>query len=207
MFDTLEEWIDGSWWSYALIALIAFLDSVIPIVPSESLVILGGVLASSGSMRIGLVIACGAAGAVGGDNMSYVLGRKAGPWIERKFFGGSRQVRLEWARRQLARRGKMLIVTARFVPGGRTGVTLTSGITRQPWPGFLVATILGGLIWATYAGMLGNIGGRTFAENHTVAFLVALGTALSVTLLIELVRWRISKRRATRLASGEPVAH
>jgi len=44
-------------------------------------------------------------------------------------------------------------------------------------------------IWATYATLLGYIGGRTFEDNHTRAFLFAFGLAVGVTLLIEGVRW------------------
>lgn len=44
------------------------------------------------------------------------------------------------------------------------------------------------VIWATYAAGLGAVGGETFENNHTAAFLVAFGTALSVTILIEVIR-------------------
>ena len=32
-------------------------------------------------------------------------------------------------------------------------------------------------IWACYAGLLGFIGGKTFEDDHTKAFLVAFGMA------------------------------
>ena len=54
------------------------------------------------------------------------------------------------------------------------------------------------MIWASYASLLGFFGGKTFEESHTLAFLVAFGTALSVTVLIEVIRWLLKMRKANR---------
>ena len=89
----------------------------------------------------------------------------------------------------------MLLITARFIPGGRTALTVSSGITRQPRPWFVGWIALAVLIWATYAGLLGYIGGKTFKDDHTTAFLVAFGTALAANALIEGMRF-VRKRRA-----------
>ena len=50
------------------------------------------------------------------------------------------------------------------------------------------------LIWATYAAGLGAIFGKRVQDNHTVAFLLAFGAALSVTIIIEVVRHVRGKR-------------
>jgi membrane protein DedA with SNARE-associated domain len=50
------------------------------------------------------------------------------------------------------------------------------------------------LIWAHYAALLGFIGGKTFQDNHALAFGVAFGAAVSVTIVIEAVRWVIKRR-------------
>jgi membrane protein DedA with SNARE-associated domain len=107
---------------------------------------------------------------------------------------------LAWARDLLARRGTGLIIVARFIPGGRTAVTLTAGMTSMNRAKFVVATIIAGVLWATYATLLGYFGGRAFEDNHTVAFVVAFGAALSITALTELVRWLLRRRKA-RVAS------
>jgi membrane protein DedA with SNARE-associated domain len=49
-------------------------------------------------------------------------------------------------------------------------------------------------IWATYATMLGFIGGRTFQENHTKAFLVAFALAIGATIILEIIRYVRGKR-------------
>jgi membrane protein DedA with SNARE-associated domain len=185
----LEE-LSTSPWFYLVILAIAYLDSMLPVVPSETMVILGGVAAGQDDLWLWLVIACALTGAFLGDTTAYLLGRHFGPAIERRFFRRPKsKARLEWARRQLQLRGGMLLVTARFVPGGRTVVTFTSGLTRQPFRRFLGFIAFAAVVWACYAALLGYVGGKAFADNHTLAFLVAFGCALGVTAVIEVVRW------------------
>jgi membrane protein DedA with SNARE-associated domain len=194
VFDTFRELSDSPAFLGAVFA-IALLDSVIPLVPSETLVIVGGVAAGTGDQFLPLVIAAGALGAFAGDNLAYQLGRSAEDFLRRTIFrteAGAK--RLEWATRQLEVRGGLLLVTARFIPGGRTAVTIASGVTRQPRRRFMAFDALAASIWATYAAMLGFIGGRTFEDNHTLAFGVAFGLAVTVTILIEVGRWLYGRR-------------
>jgi membrane-associated protein len=185
-------WLDevsGEWWFLLVIVGIAFLDSVIPIVPSETAVIIGGVAAGQGDQNLLLVILCGALGAFCGDNTAYLLGRRFSPWINRR---AERKVktarRLAWASNQIRTRGGLRLITARFIPGGRTALTVSSGLTRQPHGWFARWVAVAAIIWATYAAGLGAIFGNRFKDNHTVAFLLAFGAALSVTIIIEVVR-------------------
>jgi membrane protein DedA with SNARE-associated domain len=196
----LTEWLEdvsAEWWFLLVILVIAFLDSVIPIVPSETTVILGGVAAGAGDQRLILVIAAGALGAFLGDNTAYFIGRRFAPLIQRR---AARRVktakRLEWARDQIRKRGGLLLITARFIPGGRTALTLTCGITHQLWRWFAGWVAIAAVIWATYAASLGAIFGQTFKDNHTLAFILAFGAALSITLIIEVVRHQRAKRGA-----------
>jgi membrane-associated protein len=195
MLDSLIDLISDAWWTYPFLFLFALLDSIIPLVPSETAVIAAGVVAGSGGLNIAVVIAVAATGAVCGDNIAYEIGKRARPWIERRFSSAKAARRLEWARELLARRGVGLIIVARFIPGGRTAVTLTAGMTAMNRFKFVAATIVAGVLWATYAALLGYFGGRTFEDNHTLAFVVAFAAALSITALTELVRWLLRRRK------------
>ncbi len=190
--NELTNWlsdVSGNWWFLIVIAVIAYLDSVIPVVPSETCVIIGGVAAANGEYPLWAVILCGAAGAFLGDSTAYLVGRRAAWRFERRAERRpSFARRLVWARDQLAARGGLLLITGRFIPGGRTALTLSSGITRQPRPWFTFWIAIAVAIWACYASLLGYLGGKAFEENHTAAFVVAFGASLGVTLLIELVR-------------------
>src|SRR6056297_713425 len=149
------------WWFLLIVFVIAFFDSVIPIVPSETMVIIGGVAAGQGDQHLLLVIACGAGGAFLGDNTAYLIGARLSAFIERHAVRRpSLQRRLDWAAAQIRVRGGPLLITARFVPGGRTALTVSSGITHQPHRWFAGWVAVAAVIWATYAGMLGFIGGK-----------------------------------------------
>src|SRR5215208_627399 len=119
LIEDLDD-IAGNWWFLFVILGIAFLDSVIPVVPSETAVILGGLAAydNGGVGRLLLVILAAASGAFLGDNFADVIGHRFRPRVER--FASTRpklSARLDWARSQIRTRGGPLLVTARFIPG------------------------------------------------------------------------------------------
>jgi len=200
--DQLGDWA-GNWWFLGVIFLIALLDSVVPVVPSETTVIVGGVAVATGDAPYPLiaVIAAGAAGAFIGDNMAYAIGKHWSGAFERRATRKPKfEAKLAWARAQMKARGGLLLITARFIPGGRTALTLASGITRQPRGWFVRWTFIAAIVWATYAAGLARIVGEPFADDHTKAFWIAFGTALGINVLIELVRHFRAKRKWRKAA-------
>lgn len=190
------ESMSSSPWFYAAIFTVAFLDSVVPIVPGETTVILGGIAAGQGELAIAVVVACGAVGAFAGDSTSYLIGSRARGPLQRSVLSSEKwQRRLDAAARQLEKRGGPLLITARFVPGGRTAITLSSGLTKRPYGWFATWIAVATIIWASYAAGLGYFAGNRFKDDHTTAFLVAFGTALSATAVVEIVRWLRERRR------------
>jgi membrane protein DedA with SNARE-associated domain len=199
IFTDLTDWLSdfsANWWFLGIIAAVALLDSVIPIVPGETMVIIGGVAAGQGDQRLLLVIAAGAGGAFLGDNMAYIIGDRMSGYIQRQADQRPKwHARLEWADEQIQIRGGPLLITARFIPGGRTALTVSSGITHQPRRWFIGWVAAATIIWATYAALLGYIGGKAFEDNHTLAFVVAFAAALGMTVLIEVIRHLRTKYR------------
>ena len=156
VINSLTDWLDrvsGNWWFLAVIVVIALLDSVIPVVPSETTVIIGGVAASSAGVApysIVFVIIAGAVGAFIGDNLSYQIGRRASGFVERRAAKKeSTAKKLRWAAEQIEERGGLLLITARFIPGGRTILTLSCGLTQQPQRWFMGWVGVATIIWAS----------------------------------------------------------
>ncbi len=197
MFESLADAVSGAWWSYLVIFAVAMVDAFFPLVPSETLLITGGVLASTGDLELGLVILAGAAGAVAGDNISFGIGTWVGEKTVKSWFRSPKwHARLEWAERQLLARGAYIIIIARFIPGGRTAVTFSAGyIHAFPWRRFIVYDVAAGLIWATYGALLGYFGGKTFEEQPWKGFLLAFGIAATAAFAIEGVRHLLRRRR------------
>ncbi len=148
-------------------------------------------------MSLPLVIVCGALGAFLGDNTAYFIGRRWGDAIKRRFFSSKKaQERLAWADRQLDERGGEIIVIARFIPGGRTAVCLSAGGLKMPWRRFATFDAIAGIVWASYAALLGYVGGKQFEEAPWKGLLLALTIAFSVAGAVELVRWLMRRRKA-----------
>ena len=197
VFDFLNgvtDWLDdvsSNWWFYLVILIIALLDSVVPVVPSESTVIIGGIAAGQGDLFVLLVIAMGAIGAFAGDSIAYFLGKRFRPFVLRVLGRkGSGEERLARAAAQIDKRGGLLLITARFIPGGRTLMTVSCGATERPYRRwFMPWDIVAATVWASYAAIIGYFFGEVFKDNHSTAFWLAFGTALSITGLIEIVRW------------------
>lgn len=206
LFESTEEFITDvskSPWFFLLLFTVAFVDSFFPVVPSEFTVIAGGVASGAGTLiddrsvvSLLLVILLGALGAYGGDSFAYWIGRNSDKTIRRWFFRGERgEERLLAAGAQIRKRGGLLLITARFIPGGRTAMTISCGLTRQPFlEWFTRWDLLATTLWASYAGMLGFFVGDA-VENQSTALWLAFGIALSITVVIEAVRWIIDRRR------------
>jgi membrane protein DedA with SNARE-associated domain len=188
---------DASGWAYGIVFLVAFLDALIPVVPSETAVITGGVVAADGHLSLPLLIAVAAGGAFVGDNTAYLIGRLFGVRAKERFSDdGKFRKALNFAERQLEERGGELIVVGRFIPGGRTAVTLSAGTLRYPWRRFVVFDAMASVGWALYASLLGYFGGHAFEQAPWKGLLLALGIAFAVTGTIEVVRWFRNRRPA-----------
>ena len=190
----------GSVVSYLVALVVPALDAVVPALPSETAVIaLGVATAGSADPRIALLIACAAAGAFTGDNLSYFLGRRFGPATARRFFATPKGMKARaWAERSLDRFGPQLIVVCRFIPGGRTAVTLTCGLTGYPRRRFAAATAVAAVIWALYAFFIGRIGGQAFEDNPWAGLAVASVASIAVSALIEVARRLLARRLLAR---------
>lgn len=197
VFNQFTDYVaSASGWAYAVVFLLALLDAVLPVVPSETAVITAGVVAAGGHLSLPLVVVSATAGAVAGDNIAYLVGRRFGGTATRRFFKSDKaRQRLCWARRQLGQRGGQLILVGRFIPGGRTVVTLSAGMLHFPWRRFLVFDVVAAFAWALYASALGYFGGRAFENAAWKGLLLALGVGFAVAGLVEAVRWVLRRRR------------
>ncbi|MGZ4372670.1 MAG: DedA family protein [Gaiellaceae bacterium] len=190
LLQGLIDLLTGSLWTYPLLFGICAGDALIPAFPSETAVIVCGIQAARGQLSLEWVIVWAAAGAFTGDNASYAVGRWLGtPAVKRFFSGEVAQGRLNWARKFLKERGSYILIVARFIPGGRTAATFTSGLVRLPWsmrfaPYILAAAVL----WSVYAALLGYLGGRLFEDQPIYALLLAFGIATVITVGVE--GWR-----------------
>jgi len=175
--DSLVALVTDSPLTYLVISLLTALDPVFPLIPGEATVTAAAVLAGQGQLDILWVALAAGIGAFVGDNVVYWIGRVAGrPVIERVLRG--RLDRLEAAERQFEKRGGILILVGRFIPGGRTLSSMSAGALGFSWPRFIAWDILAAVIWSIQAALPGYIGGVVVADQPWLAMLVGFSLSL-----------------------------
>ncbi len=165
-------------WVYAVVGLLVLADAVVPLVPSETALIAGGVLAADGQVWLPGLIGAAVAAAFCGDLISYRFGgvlstRLLERLLRRRWGRGA----VTWTTTRLQRSGTPLLIAARFVPGGRTASTLTAGFVGYPWRRFMVVAAAGGTLWASAQCVLGFLSGHV-TSNPLVGIALATGVAL-----------------------------
>jgi membrane protein DedA with SNARE-associated domain len=199
VFDQFTQLVsDASGWAYAVVLVLAALDALIPIVPAETVVITAGVVAAAGDLSLAIVIPAAAIGAFLGDNSAYLIGRRFGGRATSRWTSAKAQHRIEGVERQLDERGGELIAIARFIPGGRTAVTLSAGTLGYPWRRFALFDAIAVVLWASYAALLGYFGGKAFEQAPWKGLLLAIGIAFAIAATVEGVRWVLRRRRRAK---------
>lgn len=203
MFDWLTHEVSQSAVTYPVVGFAAAADVLLPLIPSETIVITAGVLAAQGDLLIWVIVPTVALGAFLGDNLSYWLGRKVGdPIADRLFDDEKGQARLRWAEGALCRRGAILIGVGRFIPGGRTVTTFAAGTLEMPYRQFLIADAFAAALWALYVSMLGYLGGETFKDSLWLPLATSFACAMLVGLAFEVWR-RVQRRRGKDILGDE----
>ena len=170
-----------------LFVLVMSESSGVPI-PGETALIAAAVLASQGKLSIAAVIPLAAAGAIVGDNIGYVIGRKGGRWLLERpgAFRRQRQEVLRVGEPFFEAHGPKAVYFGRFVLGLRVWASWLAGATRMHWRAFVFWNALGGVSWACAIGLaayfLGHSAGGAI-EAFGVYGLVAVAIAVVSTLL------------------------
>jgi membrane protein DedA with SNARE-associated domain len=194
---------------YPLLFLIVMSESGGLPVPGETGLITAAALASQGKLKIEFVIALAAAGAIVGDNIGYVIGRKGGRWLLERpgAFHRQRLQVLAVGQPFFERHGPKAVFFGRFILGLRVWASWLAGATRMHWRSFVLWNALGGITWATAIGLIAYFLGHS-AGNAIEAFglfgLAAL--ALAVITGLTLHRRHRRARQATAHDGDDPPA-
>jgi membrane-associated protein len=196
--------VAASPWILLVVFLVAGLDAVVPLSPSEStLIAVSVVSAQTGEPGIVLVILAAAGGAFVGDVVSYRIGVRAGAGVLRRLRGRARgMAAYAWAGRMLGRRGGQVLVFARYLPGGRSASALAAGVVGYPAGRFHAWTAVGVSVWATMAGLIGYGCGLYFAGQPWKALVLAYIGAGSLLVGAEILR-RASGGRASGAGAAD----
>ncbi|WP_192580378.1 hypothetical protein [Micromonospora sp. ALFpr18c] len=73
---------------------------------------------------------------------------------------------------------------------------------RYPRRRFLAFDALAACSWGLYSALVGYLGGLAFEQDPLRGLLLGLGLALTVTAIVEVIRWLRNRRRVARAEPG-----
>lgn len=170
--------------------------------PGEIAVILGGVAASRGTVPLWAVIAAAVSGAIIGDSVGYLIGRRWGTHLLHGTIGRLPVIRthldkhLDSARAYVQRRKGSAVFFGRFTAALRVLVPGLAGIAEVHYPTFLVYNVAGGTLWGAGFAVLGYIAGASY---HRVEKYASQGGLILLGLIVAgLITSRLLRHYAAR---------
>ena len=192
MTQLILDWI--AWGGYLGIFALMALENVIPPIPSEVIMGLGGMAVARGDMALVPLVLIGTAGTTAGNCFWYWIGRRLGvarfrPFVERH----GRWLTMEWQdvealQRFFHKHGEWVIFVFRFLPTFRTIISLPAGMAKMPLWKFLTWTFAGSAIWNTLLAGAGVLLGSRFDRLDAYVGPVAVGTTV---LILVAYGWRV----------------
>lgn len=164
----------------------------------ETITLLGGVAAHQGLLKFPLVIISVALGGMIGDQLLYLLGRRFGGKLLKRF--SHHQARIRKAQRMIQRRPYLFVIGTRFMYGFRVIGPLLIGASRLPPKVFLPLNVLGALVWALIFTTLGYLGGEAIGPwlHHLDAHLKHWIWLILVVALVVAAHWWFRRREAKK---------
>jgi membrane protein DedA with SNARE-associated domain len=179
---------------YAGIALLMFLETVFPPIPSEIIMPVAGYHASQEKLSWWGALAAGTGGSVAGAVAIYLVGRgipvatlkrwtdRHGRWLT--VSRGDIDASVKWFRE----RGWAAVFLGRLVPAMRSLISIPAGLGDMPFAAFLFWTTAGSLLWN--AALAGAGYGLGSAFRKVDAVLGPASWAVAV-LLVGAYAWRV----------------
>ena len=175
IFNSIPEYITkaveaNSTIAYLTISLAMFLENIIPPIPSEIIMPLGGFFVYQQKLNFYILVFWGLLGTIAGSLPWYYLGKlvnekRLSNFLDKRGkYLGITSNDLAKSKRWFDKYGASLVFWGRLVPGIRTLISVPAGMELMPLKRFLVWTTLGSLIWVTLLTYAGYI----FGENYHI---------------------------------------
>lgn len=195
--------------SLLVIALVIFAESALLLgllLPGDTLLIAGGILASDDKLPLWPLIIVSAVSTIIGYQIGYILGERVSPHIFKRKDGVLfREDYLKYTEKFFTRHGRKTIVIARFIAIVRTIVPLVAGMGKMNRRTFLIYNILGGLIWSVGLILLSYyIGTRVPNLDSYIKYLVIAAIVLTFgSVAFEIYRHKGQRREILSALKNE----
>ncbi|HVV31537.1 MAG TPA: DedA family protein [Mycobacteriales bacterium] len=173
--------------------------------PGDSLLFLAGAFAATHEaghphLNIAVLLPGVAIAAVAGGQVGYAIGRAAGPRLfdkpQSRLF---KPVYVERTRAVLERYGETkAVLLARVIPVVRTFINPMMGTIRMPMRTFVIANVIGGLVWSLGVTLLGYGLGSSIDIDAYILPITA------VVVLLSVIPIALEARKHRRRGTPEP---
>jgi membrane-associated protein len=198
-----------SFGSYALIGIciVIFIETglLFPFLPGDSLLFTAGMLVAQDQLNFPLWLLCALlfVAAFAGDQVGYLIGRRAGPKIfnkpDSRIF---KQSYIDQTNAFFDKYGGRAIILARFAPIVRTYVPVAAGIGKMPYKHFVSFNVIGAFLWGVGVTVLGYFLGQVaFVHDNIELILVVIVFISVLPIILEVGRGWLKKRKARPVPS------
>jgi membrane-associated protein len=212
MVDAVMDLVAAPGVLYATILVLLTVDAFIPVVPAQALMIGGGILSTTGHVELLLLVAAGALGAVSGDLLAFLVGRR----LARRDAGTPQRLARRKPRAITLRLNEAMrkhiflaVLLCRFVPAGRMITAIYAGRNGMSTRRFATYDVVAATLWASYGALLGHFGGEAIASSSWLPLVLVAAAALLFLAGAPLLglAGRLRKRSASRVLTSAVVAN
>lgn len=190
-------------WGYVIVFATTLLENSAflgVVVPGDAVLLLAGFYAQRRALELEAVITLAFTGAVSGDTIAYMIGRFGGRRIIDRW--GNKVLlhaeRIERFDRYFAEYGMWAVALGRMAPVVRTFNTFAAGMSKMPFPRFLIAIVLAAGTWSVVVPVLGYLFSGSL---ELVRSYLGWGGAVVFVLFVLGLYWTY-RRTLTRLEEG-----
>jgi len=193
---------------YAGIALLIFLESIFPPLPSEIILLFGGFATTYTSMNPWLVILSATAGSLAGACVLYYIGWLLNKEKLKRLLSGKwgktlhlRPAHIDMADAWFNKYGNKAVLFCRCVPIVRSLISIPAGMAKMPKVLFALLTALGSLVWNTVIVWLGKLSGDAWEETLQYLDWYSYAAVLGMALIVAVWGWIYFKKKKKRKAN------
>lgn len=190
-------------WVYAVLFAIVFCETglvILPFLPGDSLLFIGGAFCASGQMDLASLILLLLVASIGGNTVNYVIGRAIGPKVFNtrvpvleRFLD---RAALQRTHNFYERHGGKTIVLARFIPVVRTFAPFVAGVSEMRMGRFQFFNVTGAAMWVLLLVLAGYFFGNIPFIRQYLNLIVLVGVGAAVVPVALAALWKLMRKRS-----------
>ena len=182
---------------YAILFAIVFCETglvVMPFLPGDTLLFIGGAFCASGDMNLLVLILLLMAAATLGNTLNYVIGRAIGKKVYTHNYRWLDQKSLQRTHVFYEKHGGKTIVLSRFIPLIRTFAPFVAGISAMKFTIFQIYNFAGATAWVVGLCVAGYFFGNIPVIRDHLSAIVLMGIGAAVVPLLLSGGWKFYRK-------------